>query len=68
VRKIFEPIKIVVKFMFGPAPSRFVFFALVGTTTWLSFQVEIQGNIMRMQMEDINWLLSLLKTAVFLRR
>ncbi len=66
--KIFESCKVIAKFLFSPAPSRLVFYALVAADMWLVFQVMIQGYIIKAQMEDINWLMSLLRTAVFTRR
>jgi hypothetical protein len=68
VSKIFESCKVIAKFLFSPAPSRLVFYALVAADMWLVFQVMIQGYIIKAQMEDINWLMSLLRTAVFTRR
>jgi hypothetical protein len=61
MRKVFESCKIIAKFLFSPAPSRLVFYALIAVDMWLTFQVMIQGYIIKAQIEDIAYLMSFLQ-------
>ena len=61
MKKFFEIIRSIIKYLIAPPPSKIIFYVLVIVTAWLSLQVEIQGHIIKRQMDDINYLLSLLR-------
>jgi hypothetical protein len=48
----------VLKWLMNPPPSNFVFYLLIASNLWFSFQVEMQGKIIKAQMILIDFYVS----------
>jgi hypothetical protein len=49
----------VVQYFLNPPPSNLIFWTLVISILYLLFQVEMQGRIIKIQINEINYLLGL---------